>query len=239
MRWYYLQHVPFEGPGYLARWAHEQGHEITPVTLWQGDSFPQLGDFDGLFVLGGPMNVDEEARYPWLAAEKIFLREAAAAGKAILGVCLGAQLLSVVLGGSVASNSGKEIGWYPVRLTRVGRAHALFRDFPAEFTAFHWHGDRFAIPPGGALTAESVACPHQAFVMGERVVGLQFHLEMTGESVASLIRHCPLDLAAGPWVQTPKDLYAGLEPTMAESHRLLGTLLSRLGEAGAMAALSF
>ncbi len=176
------------------------------------------------------MNVYEEDRFAWLLPEKAFIAEAVAAGKVVLGVCLGAQLLSVVLGGSVAQNPQREIGWFPVNLTPAAASLPLFRDFPERFMAFHWHGDCFTIPPGAVHVARTEACDAQGFVHGDRVVGLQFHLESTPESIGALIEHCG---HAAPSEQS--DNYIQDPPTMEEhfqrlpeTHALLEALLDAL-----------
>lgn len=227
MRWHCLQHASFEGPAHLDSWVKSRGHLLGRTEVWAGGRFPTLDEFDGLFVLGGPMNVYEEGRHPWLAAEKTFIAEIVSAGKPILGICLGAQLLAVVLDGAVAANPRSEIGWFPVELTREGREAPLFREFPAEFPAFHWHRDRFSIPPGAVHVASTETCAEQAFVYGDRVVGVQFHLESTEESVASLIKHCGSEITHAPNLQNPLTLdeYAGPLPA---AHALLDSLLDGL-----------
>jgi GMP synthase-like glutamine amidotransferase len=227
MRWSCLQHVPFEGPAYLGTWARARGHALTRVEVWTGASLPPPDESDGVFVLGGPMNVYEEDRHPWLAAEKRFLAEAIAAGKPMLGVCLGAQLISLVLGGSVTKNPHGEIGWFPVRLTPAGREAGLFSGFPDEFTAFHWHGDRFSIPEGAIHAARSEACEQQAFVYEGRVVGLQFHLESTRESIEALTRHCGDEITRAPYVQAPAAMLEQASHLPA-THALVDRLLDRL-----------
>ena len=177
MRVHVLQHVDFEDAAGIADWAADRGHALAATRLHAGEPLPGPGEFDFLVVMGGPMNVYEHVEHPWLEQEKAFLRRAVEAEKAVLGVCLGAQLLADVLGGAVRQGVHKEIGWLPVRGTAEAFGHGLFRDFPAEYAAFHWHGDTFSIPPGAVRVAESAACPNQAFALGGRVVGLQFHLE--------------------------------------------------------------
>ena len=203
MCWHCLQHVPFEGPAHLATWVHRREYLLTRTRLWTDFTFPVPDAFDGLFVLGGPMNVYEEATYPWLASERDFIERAISDGKPILGVCLGAQLLAVVLGGSVSQMFDKEIGWFPVELTQAGRDATLLRDFPDSFMAFHWHGDCFSIPPGAVPIARSDACEQQAFIYENHVVGLQFHLETSRESVAAMIQNCGEDMCCGPYIQDP------------------------------------
>lgn len=227
MRWHCLQHAPFEGPGYLESWAKRRGHALGRTPAWAGRGFPPLDELDGLFVLGGPMNVHEEGRHPWLAAEKTFLARAVAAEKPLLGICLGAQLLAAVLGGAVTASPQREIGWFPVDLTPEGREAALFGSFPDRFPAFHWHADRFSIPPGAIHLARTEACPEQAFVYGDRVVGLQFHLESTAESIAALIEHCAEDITGAPFVQRPI-VMEKLADHLPTTHLLLDSLLDAL-----------
>jgi GMP synthase-like glutamine amidotransferase len=160
-------------------------------------------------VLGGPMNVYEHARHPWLADETAFIGEALRAGKSVLGLCLGAQLMAVALGGHVAANAHREIGWGPVETVPEARADARALCFPARFTTFHWHGDTFSLPAGAVWLFRSEACAHQGFAWGERAVGLQFHPEITAEAVEAWIEVARKtggegggDLRPGPYVQT-------------------------------------
>ena len=128
----------------------------------------------------------------------------------MLGVCLGAQLVADVLGGQVSRGEHPEIGWYTVELTETGRAIPVFAGFPERFTALHWHGDTFAIPPGAVHVASSEACANQAFTHdGGRVVGLQFHLEETRESLA-LLRERP-EIWLQPTTRLPGEAGAGAE----------------------------
>jgi GMP synthase (glutamine-hydrolysing) len=227
MRWHYLQHVPFEGPSMLGDWASQRGHTLTNWELWRSSELPDLKELDGLFILGGPMNVYEYDRYPWLSAEQQFIEAATARGLPILGVCLGAQLLSVALGGAVMRMPEKEIGWFPVELTAGGRACGLFDGFPNEFTAFHWHGDTFSIPPGATQIGRSRACEAQGFVYQNRVVGLQFHLECDRAAIAAMIEHGGGDLGCGRYVQEPGAMEHCNE-YIATTRRLLVELLDRM-----------
>ncbi len=227
MRIHVLQHVPFEDAANIGVWARARDHEVTRTLLYAGESPPQADAFDWLVVMGGPMNADEEARYPWLAAEKRRIAEAVEAGRTVLGVCLGAQLLASVLGGRVYRAARREIGWFPVRLTGEGRRDPFLEAFPSEFLAFHWHGDTFDLPPGALRVAETDACPNQAFVVGRRLVGLQFHLDYSEASIRKMIAHCAGELTGGPFVQPAEAMLpapARIEATQA----LLETLLDRL-----------
>src|SRR5271170_6697939 len=117
MRIHYFQHVPFEGLGCIAQWAAEKEHTVTATRFYLDEPAPNPGEIDWLVVMGGPMNIYEEAEYPWLAREKRFIGEAIRGGKTVIGICLGAQLIADVMGGPVTRNLEKEIGWFPIELT--------------------------------------------------------------------------------------------------------------------------
>jgi GMP synthase (glutamine-hydrolysing) len=217
-------HVPFEGPAALAGWATRRGHRLD-ATRWYADPTPPAIDtVDGLIVMGGPMGVHDVDTVPWLNREKDYLRAYVDSGRPVLGVCLGAQLLADVLGARVVPNAHREIGWFPITLTPGARRSRWFAGFPPSLEVFHWHGDTFDVPAGAELLATSEACAHQAFVWRERVLGLQFHLEVTADSVEALVRHCPGDLRPGPHVQ-PVEALRGREAQQTEMHRLLDGLL--------------
>lgn len=230
MRIHCFQHVPFEDPANIEGWARPRGHDLSRTLLFSEEEFPDLSSFDWLIIMGGPMNIYEHERYPWLVREKEFISRAIAGGKVVLGICLGAQLISDVLGGKVTRNRYREIGWFPVRLTEEGRASSIFSALPERFTALHWHGDTFSIPPGALRLAESDACANQAFISG-RSVGLQFHLESSKESVERLLENCGDELTEGPYIQGREDLaplehYAGIRELM---EKLLDRMEEDLG----------
>ncbi len=228
MRIHYLQHVPFEDPGSILVWAQENGHQLSKTLLYSDEPFPAQPDFDWLVVMGGPMNIYEEDKYPWLAGEKQFIKEAIDAGKVVMGFCLGAQLIAGVLGGKVTKNACPEIGWLPVRFREAARKSPLFSFFPPEPVVFQWHGDTFsALPPQAQLLAGSEACAHQAFAVGGRVFGFQFHLENTYAIIEALIENCGDELAPGTYVQTPEQMLS--QPGhMAQAHAWMDAFLTRL-----------
>jgi GMP synthase-like glutamine amidotransferase len=225
-----VRHVPFEGPGTIAEWAASRGHTMVEVAAPMGE-FPAPGSFEMLAVLGGPMGVYEIGAHPWLVSERSFIADSIEAGALVLGVCLGAQLLADAVGGSVHAGSEREIGWFPVRLTPVGRESGLFAGWPDTFVAGHWHGDTFDLTPPLVSAASSEVTPNQAFEACDgRAVGLQFHLEWTPEIVRALIGNCGDELATGgPWVQSASDLLAGAA-SFARSRELLFEMLDRLEE---------
>jgi GMP synthase-like glutamine amidotransferase len=188
MRWHCLQHLPDEGPGHAAEWLVAHGHALTITRLFEPDPvFPALEAFDGLLVLGGAMSVHDEAAFPWLVAEKAFLRNALRAGKLTLAICLGAQLVAEALGGAVQRNPAPEIGFWTVRFVAKALAHPLLRGWPAKATVLHWHADTFTVPPGAVRLGMSAGCAAQGFVWGDGIIGLQFHPEMTEAMVEQLI----------------------------------------------------
>ncbi|MDR3402872.1 MAG: type 1 glutamine amidotransferase [Chthoniobacter sp.] len=228
MRIHSLEHQPAEGPAKIADWAAAKSYPLTRTALYAAEAPPALDTFDLLVIMGGGMNIYQHRDYPWLVAEKEFLRRAMDAGKPILGICLGAQLLADVLGGKVYQNPEKEIGWFPVNFRdRTG----LFAKFPETMNVMHWHGDTYSLPSGARLVADSAGCPQQAFVWGDRVVGLQFHLEMGAVNVADLATVSVEDLTPGRFVQTA----AQLTETPADlpvAHAALFALLDALAESG-------
>ena len=227
MKIHYLQHVPFEGPANIATWAQAKGHTITGTPLFSSQDPPAPDKFDWLVVMGGPMNIYEEKEYPWLAKEKKLIELAIQSQKTVLGICLGAQLIADALGGKVYPNQEKEIGWFPVTITNTATQSTVFTGFPQTFTVFHWHGDTFHLPPGAVQIAQSTACPNQAFLYNSRVIGLQFHLESTPESIALLIKNCSHELIPGPYIQ-PAGALLPTGQSFLQLNRLLYRLLDQM-----------
>jgi GMP synthase-like glutamine amidotransferase len=220
MRTHYLQHVPFEGLGSIEPWLASAGHEITCTRLFEVADLPDPDAIDCLVILGGPMSVNDEAEYPWLASEKRFIREVICSGKPVLGICLGAQLIASALGARVSRNREKEIGWFPVRA--VAAADAAVFPFPPSQTVFHWHGETFDLPPGAVKLAKSAACENQAFQFGKSVIGLQFHLETTPESARAIIAHCGDELVPSTYVQTADEMLSA----DAERYRAINDVMA-------------
>jgi GMP synthase (glutamine-hydrolysing) len=154
------------------------------------------------------MGVYDEKQYPWLVKEKHLIESAIRAGKTVLGICLGAQLIATVLGKKVVLNPEREIGWHSLHLTHAAHLSPLFNFLPDKPLAFHWHSDTFGIPEGAVALAGSEACLNQAFQYGQRVLGLQFHLETTLESAQRLIKNCADEMVPGRYIQQPQEILA-------------------------------
>ena len=198
----YLQHVPFEDVAYIGNWAKKNGLHLDQIKLYHDDPYPPLSDFDVLIIMGGPMGVYDEQKYAWLKTEKAYILKAIENNKIVVGICLGAQLIAMVLGAKIYPNPHKEIGWFPVYKKPQSHNTSMGKILPESFMAFHWHGDTFDIPKGAFHLAESKACKNQAFVYLNRVIALQFHLESTQSSIESLIQNCGDELISAPFIQT-------------------------------------
>lgn len=204
MRVCILQHVEFEGPGSIILWAKERDARVTVIRLYKQPVMPKRGEFDLLIVLGGPMSANDERDILWLVEEKRLIRESVLDGTPVLGICLGAQLMASALGASVYRGTRREIGWFSVYSSR----NVTGFQFPETLDAFHWHGETFDLPVGAVRLASSDAYINQAFQIGERAIGLQFHLETTAENVNALVENCGDELAIAPGVQLEEDLRA-------------------------------
>jgi len=178
-----MKHVDIEGPGLIEDCLRQEKIPYQILSFESGLHLPRLDDLTHIVILGGPMNVYEEDRYPFLRIEDLFIKEAIQRGKSILGICLGAQLIAKALGAKVFRASVKEIGWYDVSLTRIGSIDRFFSQLPKKFSVFQWHEDTFEIPHSAILIATSSLVPYQAFRYGDNAYGLQFHLEVTQEMI--------------------------------------------------------
>lgn len=206
MNVHYLQHVPFEGLGSIEAWLKEQDHSITVTRLYQNEPLPSIENIDWLIVMGGPMSIEDHAIYPWLTAEKAFIKQALNQKKIVLGICLGAQLIADILGADITKNVFKEIGWFPIKTSEEAKASTIGTILPDQFEVFHWHGDTFDIPDRAIPLASSEACKNQGFMINERVIGLQFHLETTPESALDLTIHCKNELSRSLYVQSAEKI---------------------------------
>jgi GMP synthase-like glutamine amidotransferase len=183
MRVLAFRHVPFEGVGLIAPVLEERGLSLEYVDLYSPHARPpEIADAAGLILLGGPMSVNDPL--PYLKLETDFIVQAVERQQPVLGICLGSQLIARALGSRVYRNPQKEIGWFDIHLTEAASSDPLFSGLNPSETVFHWHGETFDLPPGATHLAYSEACPNQAFRVGSKVYGLQFHLEVTPAMIA-------------------------------------------------------
>ena len=204
MKAHVFQHVPFEWLGSIESWFKSEKFDVESTRFFRDELPPKHTDFDWLVVLGGPMNIYQYDEYPWLRDEKDAIARALERGKTVLGICLGAQVIADVLGAETSINHEKEIGWFPVEYHDEILEHPAFNNFQKEQTVFHWHGDTFDIPYGSLEVAQSAGCKNQGFLYGEKVLGIQFHLETTETSARALIQHSLADITSGIYVQQPE-----------------------------------
>jgi GMP synthase (glutamine-hydrolysing) len=202
MRVLILQHIACEPPGVYEEVLHEHGAELMRVEVDEGEPLPDRRDLEAVVVMGGPMGAYDDREHGWLAAEKRFLRDVVSDGVPVFGVCLGAQLLALSLGGRAYAGPESEVGVLDVELTGAARDDPVWADLPPRFPTLQWHGDTFDLPPGAVRMASSPAYPNQAFRYGSATHAVQFHLEVT-EAMAAEWAEVPayasaLESAAGP-----------------------------------------
>jgi len=170
---------------------------------------PHVDSFDGLIVMGGPMSVNDTVEFPWLVAEIELIRSSIQAGKKILGICLGAQLIARALESTVYRNRQKEIGWFPVAFTTSAKKLIPSTASDDRVTVFHWHGETFDLPPEAMAIGSSSATENQGLLFGDHVLGLQFHLEMTKDQLSAIIDNCRSELKPGAVIQPEDKLLSG------------------------------
>lgn len=224
MKIHVIQHVAFEGPAQIAKWAEERAHAVEITKLYNGDPLPAVASGDALVIMGGPMSVHDVNEYPWLRDEMNFVRDEVSRGTKTLGVCLGSQIIAQAMGGRVYRNSEKEIGWFPVIRRRMTVFNTL--PLPERMTVFHWHGETYDLPPEAELIFSSDGCANQGFIIGS-AVGLQFHLEMDRDSVGGIVANCGSELVSGKYIRCADDIVSGETLYAKEGRGFLFDLLDR------------
>ena len=210
MNIHYIKHVSFEGLGSMESIFLQQECALSYTHMYEDPSLPFVREIDALIVMGGPMGVADDDKFPWLSAEKKFIEAAIKRDIPVLGVCLGAQLIANVLGAEVSSNHCEEIGWYPVKRTQ-DTEDTRVNSFPSQFYVYHWHSDTFEIPAGASNFLASEGCAHQGFIYGQNTLGLQFHLEMMPSNVQAIYQECGLPEKQGEYVQGLDEMLASAE----------------------------
>lgn len=241
LRIHALFHTDYADLSFIKRWANRHNHPITISRSYHNDSLLEPDSFDWLMVMGGPMSVYDEDKYPWLMAEKRLIKQAIDAGKTVIGICLGAQLISHCLGADVQPSGAKEIGWLPMHLTQAGQAHPLLQDLPQDFIVFHFHSEGFDCPKGASIIASTEAWANQGFIYqtpkhknrGTWVLGWQCHFEATAESLPKMITSGNAAIQSGlqdypKTVQSPDEILALGAKYIEENNARLGAMLNRI-----------
>lgn len=223
-----FRHSPIEGPGYFADFIERRRIPWRLVRIDAGDAVPaNLNGVSGVCLMGGPMSVNDDL--PWIPPVLKLIRDAVAQGVPVIGHCLGGQLMAKALGGSVKTNPVKEIGWGEVRITDAEAARPWLGETAQPMLAFHWHGETFSLPPGATRILESDHCANQAYVLNDRHIGMQCHVEMTPELIASWCEHGADEIAASdsPAVQSPDAIQADMAARTVALHALADKIYSR------------
>ncbi len=208
-----LQHVSFENPGTILEWISNNNHTISYTYFFEKNPvLPTLDSFDALLILGGYMNVNEEEKFPWLKVEKTYIKEVIKKNKKIFGICLGSQLLANVLGAKVVQGQQKEIGFFPITFSSEAKNNSIFNHFQNETTVFHWHSETFEIPEKAVRIASSNACENQGFMIENRIMAFQFHIEMDDKVIESLIENEPEEIAEkGNYIQNANEIKSNFD----------------------------
>jgi GMP synthase-like glutamine amidotransferase len=222
MHAHYFQHVPFEGIGNIEPWLIAKGYEITSTQFYKSSQLPDYKKVDLLIIMGGPMSVNDEVKFPWLVAEKQFIRDCIRSGKPVLGICLGSQLIANAMGAKVYRNRENEIGWFPVKGIEPPDP-STFR-FPYTFEVFHWHGDTFDLPEGAIRLASSEATQNQAFQLGKSAIGIQFHPEVTPGLLKEMVVHGRKELVVSNYCQSETEIL-GIRP---QQYQVMSSLMGEV-----------
>jgi len=227
MRVLVIQHSAADSLAGAASVISELGHEIITVRIDRHHPIPESADCDAMIMLGGPYPLTVENRPDWIANEQDLVRRYMDAGKRILGICLGAQILASAMGAPVRRNPQPELGWHSVRRTAVP-ASTVDASLPSQMTVFQWHRDTFDIPHGAKHLYESDGCRNQAFSVGEHVYGLQFHLEADLRTIKTFLAVSKYRQLTGKGIQTGAEIMAGIDRYLPDQRKHMSSFLAHL-----------
>lgn len=225
-----LQHVPYEGLAQIQAWIDEKGHALTFTRFFENQRLPAADTFDWLIIMGGPMGVNDTEKFPWMGEEKELISTCIEKNKTILGICLGAQLIASVLGAKVFPNQQKEIGWYPVQNPVFSSSVPPVFQISESLNVFHWHGDTFELPQGALHLYKSEACENQGFLYNNNVLGLQFHFEVTVQSMAGMVKHGKKEITEGGKYVQPANSILENHQHFFTSHQHIYKILDYLAD---------
>ncbi len=217
-----IQHEDSTPPGSTFVWLESKKIPYQVVRFVDLKTPPSSSEFDLLIICGGSMNVDQEARFPWLVQEKEFIRQAIKENKKIVGLCLGSQLLAEALGGSVQKHPHWEVGWQSVALSNQ-----------ESLKVFQWHGYSFTLPPQAELLATNACCSDQAYTYGKNIVAFQFHPETTEQWTVECANDPDLP-AATEYVQTREEILRDIKYQKSLQAWYFAQLDSLVGRSGGL-----
>lgn len=226
MKIHVLQHSSINTLGTIEEYAKTKNHRLESTRFYETKTPPELDSFDLLIIMGGPMGIYDYEENPWLRDEKTFIKQAIEAGKHVLGICLGAQLLADVLGARVYENRHMEMGWSPIRATGDENKPEFLKGLPDKITVFHWHSRTFDLPAGAVHLFESESCKNQGFIYNGRVAALQFHPEVNEERILNLIKRFGDGMENGPFVQKKQEML-GQEEYLADTKEFMFLALDK------------
>jgi GMP synthase-like glutamine amidotransferase len=220
-----FRHINCASPGYLDQFLTD--HDVPFEVACIGENIPvpgSLDDVSGLIFMGGPGDVNSPLT--WMRQEEALIRQAAEHGTAVMGICLGGQMISKALGGTVSSDFRLEVGWHPVESVSGEQDAPWLKNLPPVFEVFQWHAHDFTLPPGAVPLLTSQCTPCQAFSMGN-ILAMQFHMEITAENVRSLTREYSGDMQEpSTCVQQAEELCRNLDQRMERLHAIADIIYS-------------
>ncbi|MBB1274512.1 glutamine amidotransferase-related protein [Psychromonas sp. SR45-3] len=232
MEIHFVIHEAFEGKGYLEQWIEERGYICSHTLLYLGESLPSKPfDFDCLIVLGGPQSPstsNKEYSYFDSEAEQLLISNSILENKAVVGICLGAQLIGQALGAKYEKSPEREIGYFPIQLTNEGQNDELFSDFNLSELVGHWHNDMPGLTESAKILAISAGCPRQIIRYSELVYGFQCHLEFIKKDLPLLIKHSGNDFSIQNNSRFIQDKSEILKISTIKMNKLLGKFMDNL-----------
>ncbi len=223
MKIHVLHHVRMSVKHGITHYLETSSHQVGHTYLSETTNFPAVSDIDWLIIMGGPISANDEHKYPWLTAEKQFIKRVIDNGKTVFGICLGAQLIAQTLGAKVTTNKHPEFSWHPVYPSKDIQDTFLADVFNHDLTLFHSHGETFDIPVGAKRIASSEACKNQGFIYDDRVVAIQFHPEITPELAELFNNECRTLWHMSPYYRDVN--YTEDQPLFNQSSAIIKKLL--------------
>lgn len=206
MRVHYIQHGVFDEPGVIIDWAEKRNVKLTSTRIFESEALPDVTEFDFLIVLGGSQSLVDDNCPEYIREEIKFVKSAIENDKIVLGICLGAQIIAESLGAKTQRSTYPEIGIFPIQLTSEGLDDPVMSCLSAETNVMHMHYDMFGLVKNAKILAKSDGCERQAFLVGKKVYGIQFHLEMTSRNIQSRLEHWSEEIEAGSYTVTREKL---------------------------------